>query len=252
MDEEWLSELQTQVKMREAPWVVLEGRELVEAALAGWWDLHGVLVDENSEWDPPLWSGLDFLRGPSQLLEDISGGSDHGGVLALARQPDETADVAGLVGELEQQALLVVCPKLGDAAEVGAVVRHAAAMGAQAVLFGSEGASPFEGAALRAAGGGLFQLPLRVADSGQIWRCLKAGGFKMAGAEAGADIGPPSLMGAERLALVLASECEGLGSFWKSACDQLVGLPPDDSANSVSSLIKPLLADRALYLVSKK
>lgn len=219
----WLTELRTQIRKRLDPWVVLEGRHAVEAAVAGWWDVQGVVASRESEWDLPDWSGLEVMRRSREEMKEVAGYPFHRGVLGLARQPDEVADVAGLMEELPDDAMIVVCPKLTDAANAGAIVRNAAALGAQAVIFGEEGVSPFDRKAVRASAGALFRIPVRVADGGLILRCLKAGDFSMVGATV--DKEERGLEVADfcdgRLALLIGSEEDGLGSFWLKACDQL-------------------------------
>lgn len=206
---------------------MLEGRHAVEGALGGWWDVAGVLAGEEISWEPPDWSGLDLLRRPREEIEEIAGYAFHRGVLGLARRPEETGDVAALLEELPADALIVVCPMLSDPAIAGAVIRNAAALGAEAVIFGAEGISPFERKAVRASAGALFRLPVRVADGGQVMRCLKAGGFSVVGAACGDDASDLTTHEptAGRLALVIGSETDGLSSFWKAACDALARVP---------------------------
>lgn len=234
---DWIEQLRLQIRRREDPWVVLEGRHAVEGALGGWWDVTGVLAGEESEWTPPDWSGLDALRWPRHEIEELAGYAFHRGVLGLARQPEETGDVASLFAELPADALIVVCPALADAANAGAVLRNAAALGAEAVIFGSEGVSPFERKAVRASAGALFRIPVRVADGGQVLRCLKAGGFSMVGACCGNDV--PDLNTYEtpvdRLALVIGSEADGLSPFWEAACDALVRVPMASGMDSLNA-----------------
>ncbi|MBK1827453.1 RNA methyltransferase [Haloferula rosea] len=238
MDEaEWMQELQLQMKERTDPWVVLEGRHAVEGAMGGWWDIVGVLAGEHCEWEPPDWSGLVVIRRDRKTVEATAGYAFHRGVIGLARQPDEVADVHGLMSELDADATVVVCPRLSDPSNVGAIIRNAAALGAAAVILGSEGASPFERKAVRASSGALFRVPVRVADSGQVLRCLKAGGFRLIGTSGHKNATAlTQLDGVEgRVALVIGSEAEGLGSFWEKACDCLTRIPMESGMDSMNA-----------------
>jgi tRNA G18 (ribose-2'-O)-methylase SpoU len=172
-----------------------------------------------------------------ELLDEIMNGSLHGGVLGLTRQPDETADVAGLMTELDEDALIIVCPRLEDVGQVGSIIRNAAALGAKAVVFGREGASPFERGSVRASSGAIFRLPLRVADGGQILRCLKTAGFQLIGGTEGEKCVSLSRLELEpgRHALVVGSHVTGLGSFWKAACDTLVKVPSESNDETLDS-----------------
>jgi tRNA G18 (ribose-2'-O)-methylase SpoU len=127
---------------------------------------------------------------------------------------------------------------LADAAHAGAVLRNAAALGAGAVIFGAEGVSPFERESVRASDGALFRLPVRVADGGQVLRCLKAGGFSLVGTgcrERAAEVAgydPPE----GRVALVIGSEPDGLSSFWQAACDDLLKIPMASGMGSLNAV----------------
>jgi len=235
-EEEWLQEITLQMKERTDPWVVLEGRHAVEGAMGGWWDIVGVLAGTHCDWEPPEWSGLNVIRKEREVLMATADYGFHRGVLGLARQPDEVADVTGLMSELSSNSTIVVCPRLTEASNVGALIRHAAALGAEAVILGSEGASPFEREAVRSSAGALFRVPVRVADSGQILRCLKAAKFQLYGmseAKEATSLTEMELVGG-RSALVIGAEGDGLGSFWMQACDELIRIPMDSGMDTMS------------------
>lgn len=242
---DWVDELKKQVLQRQDPWVVLEGRQAVEAAVAGWWDVSGILAAENCEWEPPEWSGLELLRRPRGVIEEVSGGGGEEGILGLARQPDETPNVAGLMEELDPDALVMVCPRLQMGAQVGSIIRNAAALGAKAVLLGREGVSPFEPCSVKASAGAIFRIPVRVADGGQILRCLKMAGFQLIGRAREEDSVPLDRLKLDpgRHAVIVGADDQGLGSFWKAACDSLVHVPTEtghdtlDSAAACSTLL---------------
>lgn len=234
---QWLEILHAQIRERRDPWVVLEGRHAVEAALAGWWEVAGVVASEESPWEPPVWSGLEFLRRSRRDLEEIAGYAFHRGVLGLAKLPGETGEVAKFLKETDGDALVVVCPRLADAANAGAIVRNAAAMGAAGVLFGAEGVSPFERKSVRSSTGSVFRLPVRIADGGQLLRSLLAAGFELLGADAGeGSMDIRELPAAEgRRALVIGAEDDGLGPFWRSAVSSSVRIPMAEGVDSLNA-----------------
>ncbi|GAA5483502.1 TrmH family RNA methyltransferase [Haloferula sargassicola] len=235
---EWIDELARQVRKRSDPWIVLEGRHAVEAAISGWWDVQGILAAEDCEWNLPTWSGLELTRVERAMLEGVAGYAFHRGVLGLAKLPEERSDVAALMQELGADARVVVCPSLADAANAGAIVRNAAALGAQAVIFGEDGVSPYERKAVRSSSGALFRIPVRVADGGQVLRCLKAAKFTLIGADGSEDsegLGGYEWREEGREALVIGSEEKGLTSFWKRACDALVKIPMASGMDSLNA-----------------
>jgi tRNA G18 (ribose-2'-O)-methylase SpoU len=233
---EWMAELGLQIKDRKDPWIVLEGRDAVEAAMSSWWDIVGILADEACDWDLPDWSGLVVSRCKSDVLKRTAGQDFGHDVVGLARLPDELGDVKGLMSELGEDATVVVCPRMAEPGNVGAVIQNAAALGAEAVIFGEECLSPFEREVVVASGLSVFKLPIRLGDSGQVLRCLKAAQFTLLGTSG--DQGVVDLGYAEsiegRVALVIGSEAEGLGSFWLRACDRLVRIPVESGMDSIN------------------
>jgi tRNA G18 (ribose-2'-O)-methylase SpoU len=202
-------------------WVVLEGQGMVEAALAGWWEVAGVMISEAHSWQVPVWSGMEVERLAPAEMDLLADASVHGGVLGLAKRPSETGEVATFLRSLDAEALVVVCPRLDHPQVAGEVIRLAAEHGAAGVLFGAEGVSPFHVEAVRAAGGAIFQLPIRTADGGLLLRSLKAAGVELCGWEQAAFSGEAATTG--RRALVMGDPEKGLGPFWRAACDRQVG-----------------------------
>jgi hypothetical protein len=126
---DWQTTLREQLTDCQDPWVVLEGQGMVEAALAGWWEVAGVMISEDHSWQVPVWSGMEVVRETPEEMERLADASIHGGVLGLAKRPSETGEVATFLRSLDVEALVVVCPRLDQAAVVGDVIRLASAIG---------------------------------------------------------------------------------------------------------------------------
>jgi tRNA G18 (ribose-2'-O)-methylase SpoU len=218
---DWLSRVVEGAGSASDPWVLLEGREAVAAALAGWWEVAGVLVDGETDDDFGAWSGLEVLRRPAGDLARIGDPARHGGVVGWAKRPAEATEVAAFARGLDAAALLVVCPRLADPWRTGEWVREALRQGAAGVLCGAEGASPFSPEAIHASEGAVFRLPVRVADGGQLLRSLKAAAVELVGLEAAGERVPPDATTGRR-ALVVGDPVKGLGPFWRAACDRVV------------------------------
>lgn len=219
----WMDLLRGPAASRGRAWVLLEGREAVEAAQAGWWEVAGVMVAESHPWEVPTWSGLEVRRAGDAEMGRIGCPQRHGGVLGLARVPAETREVATFAQSLASDALLVVCPRLSDPVFAGGLMAQAAKLGAAGVLFGAEGVSPFDPAAVAASAGAVFRLAVRVADAGQMLRSLKAASVDLSGWEEGAGPLVEHPMPRGRRALVVGEPGFGLGPFWRAHCDRWGG-----------------------------
>ena len=217
MEPDWLEVLRA--PDRAAPWVVLEGRPAVEAALAGWGEVAGVVIERDHPWEVPVWSGLEVHRTTSDGMVGMGCAERHRGVIGLARMPAETGEVAAFAKTLPGDALLLVVPRLSEPGQAGGLVRLALELGVAGLLFGAEGLSPFDPGLVEASGGAVFRLPVRVADGGQLLRSLKAAGVDLSGWEEGASAisGAPA---SGRRALVVGDGAAGLGPFWRALCDR--------------------------------
>ena len=80
---DWQTTLCEQLTDCRNPWVVLEGQGMVEAALAGWWEVAGVMISEAHSWEVPVWSGMEVARMAPAELDRLADVSIHGGVLGL-------------------------------------------------------------------------------------------------------------------------------------------------------------------------
>lgn len=224
---EWFRILSSPSENLAQPLVLLEGKAAVEAAVAGWWEVLGVLLDEEHPWEGPAWSGLEIVRRDRDVLDQLGDPRRHGGVLALANQPEDTTRVAEFMSGLAEDALLVVCPRPATPLVCGSLIKVASEHGAVGVLFGKEGASPFDPEAIERSATTVFQLPVRVSDGGQLLRCLKAAGVELVGTDPSGE--PVEELPTEgRRALVVGDPEEGLGGFWTAVCDVRVSGQPEE------------------------
>ena len=120
---------------------------------------------------------------------------------------------------------------------VGAIFRSAAALGMDAVLLTTACSDPLYRRAIRVSMGTVFQVPWTYLPAGGAWpQTLRALGFTTA-AMALCDNSLPlydaRLKAAERLAVVLGTEGDGLAASTIAACDCTVRIP---MAHGVDSL----------------
>ena len=189
-----------------------------------------------SKWLPGLadvlaaWPEVPCLVADDQLIEAVSGFHVHRGALASFERPDETP----WEGILASRRVLV-CQELVDHANVGSIMRVAAALGWDAVVISPGGADPLYRRALKASMGTCFQVGWRrmtdpVADLDR----LRAAGFDLAAATIGLEATTlTEYQAPERLALLLGSEGHGLSADWLAVADTRVRI---EMATGVDSL----------------
>lgn len=154
-------------------------------------------------------------------------GAVHQGV-ALAVEPLPVPDLDDLLDCLPAgaPATLVLLDQVTDPHNIGAVLRSAAAFGAAAVVLPDRHAPPVTGTLAKSASGAVEVVPLvRVVNLARTIAELQEAGFLCLGL---AEEGQTELAAerpAERVAIALGAEGDGLRRLTRERCDRLVRLP---------------------------
>ena len=175
---------------------------------------------------------------PRETLQTLTGYALTRGVLCAMRRPKQHT-----VEELCQTARRVaVLEGIVDSTNIGAIFRSAAALGMDAVLLSPSCCDPLCRRAVRVSMGTVFQIPwtyigARSADWPQPGLArLRAQGFQtaaMALSPGALSIEDSRLVSAEKLAIVLGTEGDGLSPRTVAHCDYTVCIP---MARGVDSL----------------
>ena len=186
-------------------------------------------------------SGITPALGPRSAeaaLADAMGYDFHRGVVALVERPLGTAaDLGGWMDQATAPWTLVLCPCLADAANAGAIVRNAAALGADGVVFGQRGASPLARKAIRASSGALFRLPLWCCDPFEAAGLARQHSARIIGTALEERAVPlecyPAPAGS--WLLIVGAEAGGLNADWCAYCDDLVSIPMTAGVDSLNA-----------------
>lgn len=169
-----------------------------------------------------------MLRPPLPSLEDICAGASRIAVLENVMNPTN----------------------------IGAIFRSAAALGIDAVLLTSNGSDPLYRRAVRVSMGTVFQVPWTYLDCESSWQdALHALGFKTAAMALRDDSLPiydATLMGEEKLAIVLGTEGDGLASGTIDDCDYTVRIPMSHGVDSLNVAAASAVAFYQLALMHRK
>ncbi len=147
---------------------LLEGRRLIEDAVAAGVELEALLCDAEERLSDELAGHPRLRRTARGLLDGVGELKTSPGLLALARLP-ELLPLERF--EVLERSLLLAVVGVSDPGNTGALVRAAEAAGADGVAFGPGSANPFSGRALRGSMGSAFRVPLyRLDDGDQLER----------------------------------------------------------------------------------
>ena len=138
---------------------------------------------------------------------------------------------------------------------IGAIFRSAAALGMDAVLLTEAGSDPLYRRAARVSMGTVFQVPWTYLPPERPWQeLLHEMGFQtvaMALRDDSLLLTDPRLMHAEKLAVVLGTEGDGLAASTISDCDYTVRIPMAHGVDSLNVAAASAVAFYQLGLLSK-
>ncbi|MBR6040695.1 MAG: RNA methyltransferase [Clostridia bacterium] len=169
--------------------------------------------------------------GNRELLQSLTGYALTRGVLAAMKRPPLPA----LDAVLDGAKRVAVLDGIVDASNLGAIVRSAAALNIDAVLFSPTCCDPLNRRAVRVSMGTIFQVPWTVLPQNGLQFLRERGFFTaaMALVDDSLPMDDPRLKACKKLAIVLGAEGDGLSRETIVACDFAVKIP---MAHGVDSL----------------
>lgn len=170
-----------------------------------------------------------------ELLCNLTGYHLTRGVLCAMRRPPLPAPEALCSGANR----IVVLENIMNPTNIGAIFRSAAALGMDAVLLTPGCSNPLYRRSARVSMGTVFQIPWTYTPQWpeEGMQLLKKLGFKtaaMALRDDSVSVDDPSLMGEEKLAIVLGSEGDGLTNDTIASCDYTVKIPMFHGVDSLN------------------
>ena len=183
--------------------------------------------------------GVPVFTAEREVLAKLTGFALTRGVLCAMRRP-KLSTVEELCADAHRVAVL---EGIVDPTNVGAIFRSAAALHMDAVLVTPTCCDPLYRRAARVSMGTIFQVPwTRIGDKAADWphpglERLNALGFQtaaMALSDRAIGIEDPVLKSADKLAIVLGTEGDGLAEETIARCDHTVCIPMSHGVDSLN------------------
>ena len=167
-----------------------------------------------------------------EVLASLTGYELTRGCLCAMRRP-APVPVEDVVRSARRVAVL---DGIADAANVGAILRSAAALHMDAILLSPTCCDPLHRRAVRVSMGTVFQIPWArlEKDWPQQLRNLGIKTAALALTDRSVSVDDPVLASEERLALVLGSEGDGLSDAVIASCDYTVKIPMSHGVDSLN------------------
>ena len=213
---------------RETGCFLVEGRKMVEEAVASAFPVEAILVDADRLDEFALPAGIPVYTMPAHVLAAVCDTKTPQGIAAVVRM----AEVAlhGL--------RLVALDGVQDPGNVGTIIRTADAAGFDGVILSTQCADVFSPKVLRATMGSVFRMGIRVTDDlpGVLAQLVQEGASVVSSQLDGDPFYQRSPLN-ERFVLVIGSEGNGVTDEVKAVATHRVKLPMRGGAESLNAAV---------------
>lgn len=211
---------------RESGCFLVEGRKMVEEALASAFDVAAVLVQEGMELPDGL--TMPVYELPVHVLAAVCDTKTPQGIAAVVRMKEQSA-----LGKH-----IVVLDGVQDPGNVGTIIRTADAAGLNGVLLSNQCADVFSPKVLRATMGSIFRMNLRTTDDlpGELTK-LREKGYSILSSQLDGTPFYERQDVAERFALIIGNEGNGVSEQVQQTATHRVRLPMRGGAESLNAAI---------------
>lgn len=184
-------------------------------------------------------------------LDRLTNGTVHQGI-ALQLPPFEYADALDILDAAigtDSTGLIVALEGVTDPRNLGAVVRSAAAFGANGIVIPERRAASMTAAAWKTSAGAAARIPVaQVTNLNRFLESASRAGFTIVGLAGEADVELGDVDFTDPLVLVVGSEDAGLSRLVREHCDQVASIP---IASEIESLNASVAAGIALYEIGR-
>lgn len=218
---------------------LIEGRHLLEMALAAGADISRIFFTSAYELKSKEFlseiagKGIELIETTGHVFSKFSDTETPQGIAAVVDCPRFALD------KLSPMALpmIVICDGIQDPGNLGAIVRTADAVGADAVIMLPGTCDPFIPKAIRSSAGSIFNLPIVFSNPESLieWLKKKGVGFFVADAHGSKTIYESNMK--NPLALAFGNEASGVGAMLKKKADMTVRIPIYGKAESLNVAI---------------
>ena len=234
----------------EAGW--LYGIHAVTAALANPERRVNRLVVTRTAWDrcePKPDSATPEFVDRDSLDALLPPGAVHQGMALLTPALDRST-IEEICADPTKSGLVIVLDQVTDPQNTGAIMRSAAAFGANAMIVQERNAPPVTGALAKVASGAVEKLPyIRVKNLARALEILKGADFWCVGLDGNAESSLSDVRLDGRVAVIMGAEGAGLRRLTAERCDTCAHLP---TRANFGTLNVSVAAAVALYEVARR
>ncbi|NCZ77441.1 MAG: 23S rRNA (guanosine(2251)-2'-O)-methyltransferase RlmB, partial [Actinobacteria bacterium] len=175
---------------------------------------------------------------PRRALDDLTGSSNHQGV-ALVIKPFNYSDISKVINNAKKPMMLIGLDGITDPHNLGAVVRSAAAFGADGVIIPERRNAAMTGSAWKASAGAAARMPIsQVTNLVRTIQYAKKAGCFVIGLDAQGDQSLSQMkLATESIFIIVGSEGKGLSRLVRENCDLVISIPMQSLVESLNASV---------------
>ena len=241
---------------------VLSGRNSVVEALRARIPATGMFIAQRIEMDDRIKEamaianhrGIPIAEVTRAEIDRMTGGDFVHQGIALQIPPYRYLDPNELLDRAMSQStlpLIVALDGITDPRNLGAIIRSAAAFGANGIVLPQRRSVGVTASAWKTSAGAAARMPVALASNlNQVIAEYKRRGLFVIGLDAGGDVELPAFELSDKpLLVIVGSEGKGLSRLVTENCDQVVSIPISSDTESLNAGIA---ASVALYQIASK
>ena len=234
------------------------GRNSVVEALRAKIPAKELLIAERVEIDERMTEALRLAKNQDLgikevargVLDGITGTTTHQGI-ALIIKPFGYKSFDAMVAGAKKPGLLIGLDGVTDPHNLGAIVRSAAAFGADGVVIPERRNAAMTGSAWKSSAGAAARLPIsQVTNMVRSIEDAKKAGYVVVGLDAeGQESLPGFSLAQESIYVIVGSEGKGLSRLVREKCDLILSIPMDSDMESLNASVATAIV---MYWVAEK
>ena len=183
-------------------------------------------------------SDLPIKELPRRALDELTGSANHQGI-ALVIKPFNYSEFDQIIAKAKKPMMLIGLDGITDPHNLGAVVRSAAAFGADGVVIPERRNAAMTGSAWKATAGAAARMPIAQVTNlvRSIEDAKKAGCFVIGlDAEGDSELSKMNLA-KESIYIIVGSEGKGLSRLVREKCDLVVSIAMQSNVESLNASV---------------
>ena len=172
-------------------------------------------------------------------LDTIAEGGNHQGIVAYVSQYDYVSvdDILNAAADKGEAPFVIICDKITDPHNLGAIIRTANCVGAHGVIVPKRNSAGLNSVVAKTSAGAVeYTRVAKVTNIAETLEKLKKQGMWIAAADMdGQEMYKTDLKGS--LGIVVGSEGEGVSRLVREKCDFIVSIPMYGQINSLNASV---------------